>query len=321
MVKARAKAKPSKKIQTKTAVLAPRQLKKPAYKSFRLSQRIKGDRLRANVFKLFGSSVGVLARHWKTFLAVVLTYGILNALLVQGFNAAGNLNEAKATLDQVFTGNWAQLGSGLTVFMYLLGASGNTSNPTAGAYQLILVLVTSLALIWLLRQMYAGHKVRAREGFYLGMTPLVPFVLVLLVIVLQLIPMAAGLLLFSAVTANNIAASGLEAVLWAVFTFAMILLTLYMITSSLFALYIVTLPEMTPLRALRSARQLVANRRWSTLRKILFLPLALVLLAALVVVPVILFATPLAAWVFFVLTMLLLPVAHSYMYSLYRSLL
>lgn len=321
MAKARPKAKPTKKPASKAAATEPRQLKKPTYKSFRLSQRIKVDKPPTNAFKIFGGAVAVLARNWKTFLLVIVIYGVLNALLVQGFSAAGNLDKAKETLDQAFTGNWAQLGSGLTVFVYLLGASGNTASPTAGAYQLILVLVISLAVIWLLRQFYAGHKVRARDGFYQGMSSLVQFLLVLSVIVLQLIPMALGLLLFSAVNANHIAASALEAILWASFTFALVLFSLYMLSSSLFALYIVTLPGMTPLQALRAARQLVAYRRWSTLRKVLFLPLALVLIAALIVVPVILFATPLAAWVFFVLTMLLLPLTHSYMYSLYRSLL
>jgi hypothetical protein len=99
------------------------------------------------------------------------------------------------------------------------------------------------------------------------------------------------------------------------------LLSLYMVTSSVFALYIVTLPNMTPMRALRSARGLVLGRRWTVLRKLLFLPIALFLLGALIMLPLIWFWAPAATWVFFALSMACLAALHSYMYALYRSLL
>jgi hypothetical protein len=107
MAKTSEKSKPPKKAPAKKAVSEPRKLKKPAYQSFRLSKRIKGDKL-PGAFGLLKNSFGMLGRNWKLFLGVVVIYGVLNALLVQGFSAAGNLNEAKSTLDQLFTGNWAQ---------------------------------------------------------------------------------------------------------------------------------------------------------------------------------------------------------------------
>jgi hypothetical protein len=94
-----------------------------------------------------------------------------------------------------------------------------------------------------------------------------------------------------------------------------------MISSSLFALYIVTLPDMTPMKALRSARELVRHRRWTVLRKILCLPLILLVAGAVIMLPIIIVLTPLAQWVFFLLTMLALVAAHAYMYTLYRELL
>ena len=75
------------------------------------------------------------------------------------------------------------------------------------------------------------------------------------------------------------------------------------------------------MHALRSARQLVANRRWTIMRKLLFLPVVLFVLAAVIVLPVILFATPVVPLVFYTLSMLLLPMLHGYMYTLYRSLI
>ena len=94
-----------------------------------------------------------------------------------------------------------------------------------------------------------------------------------------------------------------------------------MICSSLFALYIVTLPNVTPMKALRSARQLVLHRRFLVLRKILFMPLALLVLGAIIMIPLIIFLTFAAEWIFFLLSMFVLTVVHAYMYTLYRELL
>lgn len=273
------------------------------------------------VFSLFARSLGVLYRNWKVFLGIVLIYGLFNALLIQSFSAAGNVGEIKSILDELFTGSWGKLAGGLTVFTYLLGSSSNTASPSSGTYQLILTLVISLAVIWTLRQLYAGHAVRVRDAFYRGMTPIIQFVLVIVVVILQLLPLTLGTLLYSTVTANGIAATALESLVWALLAVALSAVSLYWISSSLFAVYIVTLPDMTPMKALRSAKQLVAGRRLAVIGRVLFLPIALLVLAVLIVMPVILFATPLAVWAFFALTMVLLPLSHSYMYALYRSLL
>lgn len=313
-------SKTSQAEKSETFADEPRQLKRPAHKSFRLQKRVKGEKV-AGAFRILGSSFAVIGRNWKLFLGITLIYGFLNMVLVQGFQATGSLSEAKDLLDQLFAGSFGQLASGLTLFVYLLGSSGNTANPTASAYQLILILVMSLAIIWALRQAYAGHAIRIRDSFYRGMSPLVQFVLVLIVVCLQLIPMAVGLLVYGSVVSGGLAATGVEQVLWALFAFLLSLLSLYLLASSLFALYIVTLPDMTPVQALRSARQLVAHRRWTVMRKVLFLPLVLLVLSAVIIVPVILYATPLASWIFFVTSMLILPIVHSYMYSLYRALL
>lgn len=315
-------SKSKKTAAEKAAPAAARQLKEPTYKSFQLNKRIKVRREKLpNAFRLMSASLKILRQNWKVFLGVVLIYGALNAVLVQGFNAGGNLNETKSAIGQAMDGNWAELGSSLAVFLHLLGSSGNTTNATAGAYQFVLIIVTSLALIWLLRQAYANNQFRIRDGFYEGMAPLVKFFLVIIVIFLQLIPMALGLGLYALTVGGEIATTFVEQILWALFAAAASIITFYMVSSSIFGLYIVTLPDMTPLRALRSARELSANRRWTILRKVFFLPIAVLVMAALIVVPVIFFAAPAAAWVFFALTMLFLPIVHSYLYALYRALL
>jgi hypothetical protein len=228
----------------------------------------------------------------------------------------------KHTLDQASAGHIDALASGLSVFALLVGSAGNNSNPTAGAYQLFLALMASLAIIWALRQVLAGtKKVRIRDTYYRGMYPLVPFILVLIVIALQLVPLLVGSTVYSLVINNGIAVLTVEKLVWALLYAVLALLSFYMVSSSLFALYIVTLPDMTPLKALRSARELVRYRRWTVLRKILCLPIILLAVAAVIMLPIIVWLTALAQWVFFLLTMFSLVGVHAYMYVLYRELL
>jgi hypothetical protein len=211
--------------------------------------------------------------------------------------------------------------AGLGTFGYLAASSGNTSNGAGGTFQFILIIIVSLALIWAYRQLLAGEKIRLRDAFYKGMTPLIPFVLVLLTIFIQLLPLLAAAALYNSVTSNGIAITSAQRLYWA---FGCVLLSFpsfYWITSSSFAAYIVTLPGMTPLKALRSARQLVRLRRGSVLLKILFLPVSMLVIAGVIMLPIILWATFLSAYVFFLLTMVGLAVFHAYMYSLYRELL
>jgi hypothetical protein len=167
----------------------------------------------------------------------------------------------------------------------------------------------------------AGEKVGFKDAFYKGMYPLIPFVLVIFIIGLQLLPALFGNLLYSLVTANDLAVTGVEKAIWIILYILLVLLSVYMILSSMFALYIVTLPDMTPLRALRSARQLVVDRRWSVLLRILVLPIVLLVLAAIVMIPLILYASWAAQIAFALIGSYGLVFVHSYLYSLYRALL
>lgn len=264
----------------------------------------------------------VLWQYRWLFLGIVAVYSVLEIVLVRGMSSGvpGGIGPMKTALGALFGGNLGQLSAGLAVFAYLVTSSSGSSSPdTLG--QTLVVVAVSLAIIWSLRQVGAGRRPRVKDAFYQGMYPLVPFVLVLTVVGLQLLPLLIGAGLYNLVTSNGIAVYAVEKVAWALLFGALALTSLYLVSSSVFGLYIATLPDMTPLEALRSARKLVRYRRWTVLRKLAFLPMALLLLAAVIMLPVILWLTPLAAWVFFGLTMVAIAVVHSYIYALYRELL
>lgn len=294
----------------------------PKYASFRLQKRIKRQDNGAPLpgsFRIMAQAIRMVWQHRRLFLGIMAIIGLLELVLVGGLAGRDAIGEARDTVS--LEGLLGGISGSVTLFVYMLGLAGRGDDPTGGIYQFILVTIASLALIWALRQVYAARTVRIRDTFYMGMYPLIPFVLVAGVVVAQLLPLALGATIYSLVVSGGIAATGAEQLLWAPLFIALALVSLYMITSSVFALYIATLPEMTPLRALRSAQELVAARRFAVIRKVLFLPVALMVMVAAAVIPFILLFAPLAPWVLFAALLVALPLAHGYMYALYRELL
>lgn len=323
------KPAPARKKSPKSIVKQPdinpgaKKRKLPAYKSFRIQKSIRhpGPRL-ANWWRLTGKSLALINANRKPLLFFFIVYGILSLVLVKGFSRAVDISGLKDTLDEVFGASTsAEIAGGFTAFGLLLSASSQSINETAQLYQVILLIVSSLAIIWLFRQQQAGRTVTIKSAFYLGMFPLVPFTLVLLVIGLQLLPAIVGNFIFTTIVSQGLAVTGIEQVLWLLLFLSMLLLSFYMLSSSVIALYVVTLPEMKPLQALREARGLVQFRRFAVMRKVLALILITLLIMAVLVLPVIFFAPAVAEWLLFIVTILAVPFVHGYLFSLYRELL
>ena len=273
--------------------------------------------------KLFWSALKQIWHYKRLFGGIMLMYGFLNLLLVRGLSGSSDLSTLKSTLDAAAHGVSAKLLSSSLSFTYLLTTSGSGNTASSGVYQGLLLVACSLACIWALRQSLTKHKdrVRTKDSFYLGMYPVVPFILVFLLLSLQVLPLALGAGFYSLVTQNGIAVNLWERCVTGAIALLLGLWSLRMITASIFALYIVTLPDMTPLRAYRSARKLVYRRRLLIWRKLIFLPIILLVLAGAIEIPLIYFYTMLAEWTFFVITMVMLPVIHGYVYNLYREML
>lgn len=303
----------------------PRQLKKGRYRSFKLQKRIvQADQQLPGGFMLLRQSLGLLWQHKKLIGTMMALYALVGFAVVQGFANTDDIATLKTSLTDLFAGDWSQLGASMALLV-MLGTSGSSVASTSTPYQFLWGVAGSLAIIWTLRELFAQKAeqvaVRARDGFYRGMFPLMIVLLVLAVLALELAPATLAGTVFSTVMANGIAASGVEQAIWGTVCFLLILVSLYLVCSSIFALYIACLPDMTPIRALRSAHELVRNRRSVIIRRLLFLPLALFVGGGLVMAPLILYVPASAVGGFFVLNVIGLFVTHSYLYRLYRTLL
>lgn len=325
--KRKAAAKPTKSLETPQVVKPDNDKSRAAARlsikdKFIRRSDTEAPRRLPGVRYISRESIAILWRHKGLFFGVTALFAVLNLALVRGFSGATDLTPLRELLSGEYPGGIGQFTTSLTLFALLVSASGANSTEVAGAYQTFLAIIFSLAVIWLLRQVMAGeNNLRIRDGFYKGMYPLIPVILVLLVIVLQLVPLIIGAGIYGLVVSNGIAVNFIEQLLWSSTFFTGLVISLYLLASSIFAAYIATLPDMTPMKALRSARDLVRYRRWAVLRKLLFLPFALLIVSALVMVPIILVITPVAPWAFFILSMFGLVVIHAYLYVLYRELL
>lgn len=274
-----------------------------------------------SAFILLGRSIDVLLKNWKLFLGISAIYAVLELIFVRAFTVTLDLSTVKSDLSSVVHGHVHNIFSGLGQLAGILVGTTDTSATSAGTFQSILIVVGSLAVVWSLRQVYSGIIPRAKDGWYKGTYPIVPVFLVLVTIAVQLLPFAAGITIGVIIDNGGIAINLFEKIIGALIALGISGLSIYWFCSSLFALYVVTLPELTPMTALRVASDLVRRRRLIILRKILFLPIVLSIAIVILMTPLVLFVTPAASWVFFLLTVILLPIVHSYFYTTYRELL
>jgi hypothetical protein len=265
-------------------------------------------------FKLTGRVFSILKKFWRPLGGILLVYILLNLIF-----ATGLLSGISSSVSSIKNGNHSSFSDALSGFGNLL--TGSSSSDQSTGAQTILLLVESLVIIWALRHLLAGETIGVKRAYYHSMAPLVPFLLVIFVIILQLLPLTAGSAMLSLVISNTVNGGALLGVVFTVLFILLSIWSLYMLSSSVFALYVVTLPNIQPLEALRSAKNLVTGRRWQLIRRILFLPFSLLLMIGVIIVPLIFVANFLTVAAFFVLSMVTILYVHTYLYSLYKELL
>ena len=196
----------------------------------------------------------------------------------------------------------------------------------------LVVLFGWLATVWALRNTLAGHRPRLQDALYNSGSPVLASVLVSFIAVLQLLPAAIALILYTAADTSGMLESGVTAMLVWMSILLLGILSLYWISSTFIALVIITLPGMYPMSALRAAGDLVVGRRLRVLYRILWLVLVVMLVWVVIMIPIILFddwlknIAPSVSWLPIVplsiisLSSFTLVFTSSYIYLLYRRI-
>lgn len=269
-------------------------LQRRPHRSFQMTRRRDYQRsLQLPGFIAFTKSVNkTVWRFRKMLFALAVVYAVLTALLI-GVGSQETYSTLTGTLQEtgseVFSGNFGELGKAGLLFLSIAG-SGLNSLPTEAQqiYTAILGLLIWLTTIWLLRNALAGHKVKMRDGLYSAGAPIVATFLVSLAFVVQLLPIGIAILGFNAATTTGLLSGGVEALLFWVAASLLSIMSLYWVTSTFFAMIIVTLPGMYPLRALRTAGDMVIGRRLRILLRVVWMFLCIILAWIVILVPFIL---------------------------------
>lgn len=232
---------------------------------------------------------------WNFKKPLVLMVG-LYALLTAVFIGVGSQETYGSLLDilretgqDAAGGDTDQLGQAALLFASLAtsGLTGTLSEAQQ-VYGALLFLLTWLTTVWLLRARLAGHSVKLRDALYNAGAPIVSTILVVFVFVIQLLPIAIATIGYSAASASGLLEGGVEAMLFWAAAALLAVLSLYWITASFFALIIVTLPGMYPLRALQTAGDMVVGRRLRVLLRFIWMAMVIALAWAVILIPVIL---------------------------------
>lgn len=299
---------------------------KPESKKVRSAKSIKTESKKQtsstipSTYKLLRNSFLILWQDWRTVGLILIIYLALTLLFSSGLASSSIIHALKENLINSSHSDHSSISTGFSLFGSLVSSSLSSSITNGGA-QTMLFVIFSIVIIWLLRYLYLGKHPKARDALYKSLYPLIPFFLVLLIIFSELIPAFIGAYLYSLIFNNGIAVSSIEKIAWIGLCLALALASLYLIFSSIFALYIVTLPDMRPIKSIRSSWTLVKQRRSIIFSKIFLLPVILTVAVGTITLLFVIIIPDIADWIFLALIISCVAVAHSYMYALYRELI
>jgi len=265
------------------------------------------------------------------FAKFVLLYSLLAAIIV-GMLSQENFTALRETLEEVpnlgFFAKYSALVSGA------MTDSGGAIDAGQQTMSILLFLYGWLTLIWLLRNILNNNdkKIKLRDGLYNGGASVLSTLVIIFIILLQLLPFALALLMYSSVTAVGWINTGIQIenmAAWCALAIIAIL-TLYWICSSIIALVIVTLPGAYPMQAMRAAGDLAVSRRVNIILRLIMMIIPVAIAWLILLLPAILLDgwlanigvnwIPVVPLVALMLTTLTIVWCASYIYLLYRKI-
>lgn len=235
----------------------------------------------------------IIFRHWRTFLPFLALISILYILFV-GLFSENLYQQFQDTIDTTSTelaqgqiGNFAKAGL-LLISTVTSGGLNNNMSESETIFMVFFLLIIWLVTIFLLRHFFAGEKPKLRDGLYNALAPLVSTLVVFAVIFVQLIPIMLVIITYSAAISTDFLSTPFYALVYFIFAALMILLSGYLLSSSILALIAVTAPGVYPMVALSSSAELIAGRRTKFIIRIIYLIIVISLVYVIIMMPVIL---------------------------------
>ena len=231
-------------------------------------------------------------KFWKIFLPLLLIFIGLYIFLI-GAMSENTLADIKANVEQtnkdVADGKIGTVGkAGLTLLGIISTGGLTTMNDAQIVIAVLLFTIIWLVTIYLARHLLAGHQeIKMRDGFYSALSPLVSTLVVGLIIFLEAVPIMLTIIVFQVALTTEFLSTPFYALLFFMFAALMITLSLYLLSSSFFAIIVVSAPGLYPLTAIRMAKNLIMGRRLRFLIRVFYLVIIVALLYLLLLMPAI----------------------------------
>lgn len=296
--------------------------KKLKYRSFRLQKRIKPElKTLPSSWDLAKDTMSFLWRHKRIVFGIFLIHLAVYFVIVRS-PVQPDVESIQESISSLVKSSGTEI-SGVRNSAVTLGAVLSSTGATqqSGAVGAMILFAFSLIYVWALRHLHNGNEIKVRDALYQGITSVIPVLFVVGVIMLQILPFAFASFVYTLARTSGIFVTGFEDL--AFFTAVMLLglLLLFWMTSAVIALYMAALPGVYPIYALKSAKQLVQFQRLRVFRRMVALPLMLAVLYIILLLISIRFM-PSKTFIVAELTQLLfIPIIHTYLYKLYRSML
>lgn len=158
------------------------------------------------------------------------------------------------------------------------------TSDVSSLYQSLWFVFSSCALIWVIRHFSDKQvKLTARGAYYDGTAPALKYFLVTCIVAISTLPFSLGIFIF--LTVSNLALGALGPIIIAGVVWALLALASVVLLSRwIFALPIVTLPQMRPIESLRISWALTKGQVRSIIVRLGIVLLLMAVLAAVAVV-------------------------------------
>ena len=276
-------------------------------------------------------------QHKRTFLCLLI-FAVVTGILMVGLMSEETyvefqdvLDESEATIAGGDIGNFARAAVLLVTTVTTGGLS--TSSEVSTLFAGIMFLLIWLVTVFLVRYYLAGKTPKFRDALYQAGAPAISTLAVILLILLQLIPVAVAVVVYAAAINTGFVDTPFYALVTFLFALTMVALSAYLVPSTLVALAAVTAPGLYPMAAVNAAATLMQGRRMRLVLRLVFMLLVIALVWAVVMIPVIMFdlwakATwdwlegwPLVPLMLLVMTCLTFIYVATYWYLFYREVL
>ena len=314
-------------------------LRRP-HRSFRLTRRrdYKRSFKMPGYFAFTNHVWGQVLKGKKNFIfltlfavgAFAVLVGVMSQDMYSSFGDA--LNE---TSENVASGQIGEVGKAALLLLSTATTGGLNQSPTEiqQVFSVVIFLVIWLVTVWLLRHQLSGNKVKLRDGLYNACAPIISTALVVVVLIVQMVPALIALVVYSAAVATDFLATPLYAVIFWTVGGALFLLSLFLITSTIFALVTVTIHGMYPLKAIKISGDLVTSRRLRVILRLVWMLFSVAVLWIVTMLPIIMLDSwlqrsfdwaeglPIVPIALLIVSSISIIFASSYIYLLYRRLI